>query len=471
MPSELPTDNSRRSVLAGASAMLIAGAAPRSAWDKTEADVVVIGAGLSGLNAALILEAAGLKVIVVEAEPRIGGRLHTLDDLPGRPEAGAIQIGQGYHRMEALAARFDIALVPSGADSRDILYRINGHTLAGRDWVSSPANHLVGAERAISPAGLQPYYWPKLPSLAAPDAWLTADMGRFDMSYGDALAAAGASDEARRLIAANLNGNGLASLSLLSVARTLAIFRARAGPVRLIAGGSQRLPEAMAAGLKKPPALRQIVRGISLSKEGVAVALKGGKTIHARHALCTIPFAAMQGIKIEGQLPPAIRKAIATTRYTHASFAYFAARTPFWKQDGLPETLWSDEAMIGRVFVLGEDPPMLKVWITGVHADALDAMPDAVAGVAIIAAIATARPSSRGQLRLLRRYSWQRSPFARGIYHHIGTGTGRILAGAVRSEGTRLHFAGEHLARGGSGIEGALESGERAAARIASLAG
>ena len=70
----------RRQWLLGSSAALVAAAAPRLAWGLTEADVIIIGAGLSGLNAALILEREGLKVTVLEAQQRIGGRLWTLDE-------------------------------------------------------------------------------------------------------------------------------------------------------------------------------------------------------------------------------------------------------------------------------------------------------------------------------------------------------------------------------------------------------
>src|ERR1044071_9029176 len=42
-----------------------------------EADVLVVGAGAAGLAAARELSAAGLRVIVVEARDRIGGRINT----------------------------------------------------------------------------------------------------------------------------------------------------------------------------------------------------------------------------------------------------------------------------------------------------------------------------------------------------------------------------------------------------------
>ena len=50
-----------------------------------EPDVIVIGAGLSGLEAALTLEENGLKVLVLEGRRRVGGRVYTLFDVPGHP--------------------------------------------------------------------------------------------------------------------------------------------------------------------------------------------------------------------------------------------------------------------------------------------------------------------------------------------------------------------------------------------------
>lgn len=453
----------RRAVVTGGSAAVLAAAAPRIAWGATQADVVVIGAGLAGLAAATLLEAAGAKVVVVEAERRVGGRMHTLDDVPGRPEAGGIQIGQNYVRLAAHAARCGIALVPGGAESRDALYRIGGVSVAARDWAASPANRLSGAERAIVPAALAARYLAKLPVLAAPDDWLTADFVTLDVAYADVLARAGASDEARRLIGANLNGNNLVTLSQVHVMRSLAIFRAGAGATRLVAGGSQRLPEAMAARLAGPVRLGTRVRAIRAESGGVTVDLATGLAIRARHAICTIPFAAMRSLPVVGTIAPAIRRAIPVLGYTRATFAYLAAKRAFWNDDGLPPTLWTDEALLGRVFVLGDDPPMLKTFVTGAGADATDALSDAAAGAQIIAAIEAARPSAKGQLTQVRRFSWQRAPSARAIYHHIGTGQAKMLADAVQSEGAHLHFAGEHLARSSSGMEGAIESGERAA--------
>ena len=465
---------SRRSVLAGGSAAIIAGAAPRAAWGKTEADVVIIGAGLAGLMAAHRLEMAGKKVVILEGEKRVGGRLHTLDDLPGRPEAGGIQVGSGYKLLRATAEDLKVGLVegPGGgagiAESRTALFNIGGQTVAPADWPSSAANKLLAGERAILPFALGFSYGAKLPRLALPAAWMDADPA-LDISYGAALRQAGAGDEALRLIQANMNGNTLAGMSQLQALRSAAILRAGAGPTATIKGGSQRLPEAMAAQLKSPIRLGTLVTAIREDAGGVTVTTSRGE-VRARHVICTIPFAALRHIPIEADLNPAIATMIASLPYTRASFAFLSANKPFWKSDGLPETLWTDDPLIGRVFVLGDDPPMLKLWSVGAGADVLDRMPHAEAAAAIIAKIEAARPSAKGMLTLERFFSWQKSPMARGIYHHIGTGQAAALSNAVRSQGKHLHFAGEHLAQSESGMEAALESGARVAHLLREMA-
>jgi monoamine oxidase len=461
---------SRRSVLWGGSAAIIAGAVPRSAWGKTEVDVVIIGAGLAGLHAAQQLEAAGLKCVIIEGERRVGGRLHTLDDLPGTPDAGGIQVGTGYKRLRSIAGTLNIGLNegPGGGagavEARTALFHINGQTVAPADWQKSPANRLSDTERNMLPLALGFAYGAKLPRLDAAEAWLTADPA-LDISYEQALRAAGASGEAMRLIEANMNGNTLAGMSQLSIARTAAIFRAGPGPTATIAGGSQRLPEAMSQALRTPIRLGQLVTGIREEADAVVVRTSR-RTVRARHVVCTIPFAALRHLPIEGPLAPSIATLISSLAYTRASFAYLSASEPFWKSDGLPETLWTDDLWLGRVFVLGDSPAMLKVWTVGTGADLLDRASPDLAAAEIIRRIEAARPSAGGKLKLERLFSWQRSPMARGIYHHIGTGQAATLAAATMVQGRRLHFAGEHLAQASSGMEAALESGERVARTI-----
>jgi monoamine oxidase len=469
----------RRHFIAGSSAAILAGAAPRLAWGRTEADVIIIGAGLAGLHAAKLCEAAGLNVTVLEAENRIGGRLHTLDDLPGKPEAGGIQIGAGYTRLHNIANELGVGLSSdAGAGAGRVqspgnLYWVNGANAVAADWAESPRNMLSAEERGIEPASLLRFYARALPSLSEPEGWLEAPDDT-DISVAQSLRNAGASEEALQLIEANFNGNSLAGMSQIHLARSFAIFRSQPGPISTVVGGSQRLPEAMAASLKADIRLGTRVRWIDAHSSGVDLTLEPtGEVLSARQVICTIPFSAISAAMVQAPLSAQMAFSMAQLPYTRASFAFLSAKEPFWQDDPFPDTLWTDDPLIGRVFVLsdgsGDGPPMLKLWTTGAGADLLDRLPRDVAAAQIIARIETMRPSSKGKLTLEQFFSWQRVQGARGIYHHIGTGMARNHAMACLDEGTQLHFAGEHLAIQNSGMEGALESGERAANRVIRL--
>jgi monoamine oxidase len=60
---------------------------------QDEADIIIIGAGAAGLMAAKELSAAGIKVLVLEARDRLGGRIHTINDIP---LAGTVQGGAEF---------------------------------------------------------------------------------------------------------------------------------------------------------------------------------------------------------------------------------------------------------------------------------------------------------------------------------------------------------------------------------------
>ncbi len=82
-------------------------------YSKAEdiSDVIVVGAGLSGLYSAILLEENGLKVRVLEGRNRVGGRLFSARDVEGNPEWGGDSILGGYGRMQDISERLGIKLV------------------------------------------------------------------------------------------------------------------------------------------------------------------------------------------------------------------------------------------------------------------------------------------------------------------------------------------------------------------------
>ena len=103
----------RRQFVASTAATAAVASLSNTAWTASsgDPDVIVIGAGLSGLEAAVTLEESGLKVRVLEGRKRVGGRVYTLFDLPGHPEVGGNSIANAYGRCLAAAQKYGIEVV------------------------------------------------------------------------------------------------------------------------------------------------------------------------------------------------------------------------------------------------------------------------------------------------------------------------------------------------------------------------
>ena len=355
----MPSSISRRAFVGGASTSLIACAAPRRTWSSTTADVIVIGGGLSGLHAAKLIENAGHKVILLEGNDRTGGRLHTLYNLPGSPDAGGIQVGASYKRFNAIADRLGVERYLPAGGRLGYIYNIHGKTFQKDAWPNQPSNKLAEHEKTMSPDTLFFSYLRKLPSFEYVSDWMSDQGNAFDQPIESWLKDQKASDEALRLMSMNLNGQTLGSMSTLHMQRTLKMYSAAAkvnsGPTKFVRGGSQRMTDAMTSALKSDIILNAPVAAIEDEGDGIEISLADGRKFGARQAICTAPFTAVRQMKIEASLPPAIQSTIANLPYTKASFMFLRATDAFWKNDGLPEHIWSDDPLIGRVFALNSN--------------------------------------------------------------------------------------------------------------------
>lgn len=455
-------------LLAGAS-LALGGTGSSLARGARDADVLVLGAGLAGLHAARKLAAAGVSVIVLEASQRVGGRLLTLDDLPGQPEAGGAQVGQAYDRLHAEARTLGIALATPPAVAPGDVLCVGGKLLRSADWATSPLNPVAGPWRSTPPSRL-------LMAAAAPENpytdladWMGAKGAATDKSAEAFLRAKGLNDAALALVERSLNANSLATYSMTNLFRTLTIFakdRTRGSGALEIAGGSQRLPEAMASSLGSAVRVNQRVGAIAADPKGVSVTTTDGNTWRAPFAICSLPFGALRHVRLEAQLSDVQRAAIPTMAYTQIAQVFLHADKPYWEVDGFGPDMWTDSDL-ERVFLVRDDKGaptnLVRLWLDGTGADAIKERNDADIEAWVQARFRALRPASEGRLRLARIVRWTAANTAAGgAYMHFAPSQIAAWAGRLATPSARLHWAGEHTSTLATGMEGALESGERA---------
>ena len=113
-----------------------------------EADVIIVGAGLSGLVAGRELLDAGWEPLVLEADERIGGRILTQEVDGVSLELGAQWIGDTHHRMEALAEELGVKIYDQFEDG-ETTYEFAGEVLRGDAFHAKYAAELTGLESVL----------------------------------------------------------------------------------------------------------------------------------------------------------------------------------------------------------------------------------------------------------------------------------------------------------------------------------
>jgi monoamine oxidase len=446
----------------------LAGCGRRGGTADAGRDVIVIGAGLAGLNAALLLQDQGLRVLVLEADTRLGGRVRTLDDLPGRPEAGGTEIGSGYARVRDMVARLGGITLQRWVDTVELPFalHVDGQVLATGDWATSTLNRLAGRERAApGPYALGMLYASRPSPLPDLDSWLSDEAAPLDIPYGDFLRAQGASADALRFIGLGTPSDNVDTTSSLWMHRNLRSFdvMGTVDSLERIVGGASRLPEGMAALLTDEVRLRTPITALATSADGVEARDAGGRSYRARFAVCAVPLTILRELTLAPALPALQAEAVRSIPYDHMTSVFFAVRAPFWEVDGLPAALWSNGGL-GRS-LLFTDPANPYLWIN-ISDDRYRSTPDAEVLRQVQADLAAARPSTVGRIEPLAVMNWSAHPWLKGHMAYRAPGQIARYRMNVADPHGRIHFAGEHSAVLMSGMEGAMESGERAALEI-----
>lgn len=444
---------------------------------------MVIGAGLAGLSAATVLEEGGADVQVVEARGEVGGRVHSMRRLGSHQEAGGAHIGAGYRRVVAAARRHQVELVdvtPTIELFREQELVLDGELIRRSEWPGHPKNPFPDGDRNLLPW----IYRRELPArktpLSSPEEWLEPRFASYDISVEAWLRGLGLDRQAVRL-GYELNasfGDSAGDVSALSVFFRAAFSAAqrRDAPKGVLGytakDGVQRIPEEMAGALHREVRLRQVVTAIACGRSGAAVHCADGSVYTARHVVCALPPGVLRRVAVDPPFLGPQEEAIRGLDSQPVTQLHFRPKSSFWEQDGYRPGMFTD-GPAGMLVAsgAGDDPAKvagLTAWIFGSDALRLDRPSEADAGRTVLSAIEALRPAARGQLEFVGRTSWGSDPFARGGWTWFRPGQVARLAGEMARPHGSVRFCGEHLATASRGMEGAMESGERAAREVLS---
>ena len=450
---------------------------------RAQKRVVVLGAGLAGLSAAFQLTRAGHDVTILEARTRAGGRVQTLrepfaDGL--HAEAGAMFIPESHDLVMRYARLFRLPLIAVPARHRLPVYYLRGRRInpdqarRGDAW---PLD-LSPEEKRLGLGGMtEKYVMPAVREMgnAAVMNWPPEELKKYDrLTYADFLRERGASAAAVRLLRLNdadLTGDGVDRVSALMVLREAAL-NLNSGQLYTIRGGTDLLPKALAASLAAKIRYGSPVVRIEHDRRGVRVTyLQSGahETIIAGYVICTLPFSVLKDLEVSPPFSTIKQRAIRELPYTSAARIYLQSRREFWTGEGLGISAYTDLPVMAIVNSTLNQPGtrgIIDSYTTGDEARRLTAMNETERLKFALGQIEKVYPAIGKNFEGGTSVCWDEDRWARGAYAWFKPGQmSDLLPHIARPEG-RIHFAGEHASSWPGWMQGAFQSGHRAAREI-----
>jgi monoamine oxidase len=316
---------------------------------EREADVVIVGAGLSGLIAAREILTARKEPVLLEASDRVGGRILTAEPITGVPvELGAQWIGDTHHRMQGLAADLGVAIFDQFEDG-ETSYEFAGDLLRGSAFHAKYGHELAGVERVLREIDRMAETVPVEAPWLAPeaDAWDRVTVGAWYDSQG-------LSPVARTLL--EICTVGILSVPTVEVSLLDLLFNVQVCGVsaellaeseggaqtKRFVGGTSQIPLRLAERLKGRILLESPGVTIDHALDRVTVACRGGNVATGRQVIVALSPTLAGRIMYDPPLP-GIRDQL-TQRvpqaFAHKMFAFY--HEPFWRADGLNGQLISE---------------------------------------------------------------------------------------------------------------------------------
>jgi monoamine oxidase len=430
-----------------------------------EADVIVVGAGISGLSAANTLIAEGYQVIVVEAQNRYGGRLKTdKTSIPGQTiDLGASWIhGHKGNPMTDFVNLLDLDYFVTDYENSeyfDVGVLMSESTL---DSVWKKYNKVAGMI-----ASMQENENQDMPLSEALDivynklGYTLSEQREVNFAYIDEVETEYAAS------CENLTMWWYDSDSALS------------GSDWWLPGGYGQIPDYLSSSLDIR--YNEAVNAIDYTDSSISITTTSGHTYTSPQAIVTVPLGILQrgNISFTPALPSDIQHGIDHLYMAVLEKTFIQFDEVFWSEDrDFVYTLSNGTSRYQLSIVLEHfnieyylpGSKMLCVFGSGLSAWDLEKESEAQRLNRIMSALRTVWPTAPDPIAY-HMTSWGRDPFTYGSYSALGLGSSPMDRVAFQQAiDDKIYFAGEHTSTCfPSTAHGAYYSGEYAARLLMGL--
>jgi monoamine oxidase len=449
--------------------------------DQPGKRVVVIGAGMAGLVAAYELARAGHDPVVLEAQNRVGGRVYTLRKFaPGLyAEAGAMRIPRVHDLTLGYIEHFGLATRPFLMGNPKGLVHVGGKRMTAEqaDMTPDELGFVVAEhERGRSAFALWEEATKDLKAMleADPVAGWAHIVKEYDgYTLREFLEFKGFSEGAIEMYGVmNFVESGINNAVTEEFRED---FGKAYEDMQEIVGGTDRLPNAFYTEIADRIRFGAEVHAIDQDDDSVTVHFKteaGRYSVSGDYAVMTLPFSVLRQVEVMTPFSREKQRAIRQLNYSASTKVLFQVSERIWEtDDGIFGGATVTDLPIRRMNYPTPDPTtkrgmLLASYTWDQDAARWGAMDEETRLEEALEDVSKIHPRIRDVYEVGASHAWYDDRFANGAFALFEAGQQTQLQEAIVSPEGRIHFAGEHCSLYHAWIQGALESGLRAARAI-----